>query len=89
MDRRSFFKFLGIGAATAVVAPKLPAGPQLVEYGMGPVTLPPLKTYKMLFPETVRIPEEEWKYLEHLKNLQRRALGIADLKTLSRLKRNG
>ena len=87
MNRRTFFKLLGISAATAAVAPKMLAETP-TERMRGWVTLPPRKTYKMIFPESVRISDEEWKFFEYLKEQQLKQLGVADLKALQKAKEN-
>ena len=46
MNRRSFFKFLGIGAATAAVAPKMLAGkPSKIEYTVDDWKWTPIQTH--------------------------------------------
>jgi hypothetical protein len=88
MNRRSFFKFLGIGAATAAVAPTILAKSDASPQTTGWVTLPPRKTYQAIFPESVRISDKEWRYLEFLKNRQLEQLGLSDLQNLKKVKRN-
>ena len=91
MNRRSFFKFLGIGAATAVVAPKmLIAAPRksISFDAIGAQELESVRHLTVLLPEQVQIPNELFifhKYLEEKKKFQ---LGLKDIQALQRIKRN-
>ena len=90
MNRRSFLQFLGIGAATAAVAPSLTTVAEtIVAPEIGSVTLPPKKTYQLLYPENVRISDKEWRYLVYLKKIELERLGVVDIQALKRARRNG
>jgi len=86
MNRRNFFKFLGIGAATAVVAPKMLAERQIFKTPW--ITFPSSGTYRFaLLPDGVIIHESHWKFIEYLHEVELKQLGAADLQTLQKAKR--
>lgn len=91
MNRRSFFKFLGIGAATAAVAPKMLAQPSYSDM-MEQVVLTIDRELRKdqlqaILPNDVQVGPE---FLEHLKAIQKkqRQLGLDDIKALQKVKRN-
>jgi hypothetical protein len=87
MNRRNFFKFLGIGAATAVIAPKIISESHTV-------TSPMIRCHgghvriKSIFPESVQISEEQYQWLEYLRKKMDEQLGVNDLHSLQKAKIN-
>ena len=90
MNRRSFFKFLGIGAATAAVAPKMLAQPSYSDM-MEQIVLTIDRELRKdqlqtILPNDVQVGPEFW---EHLKAIQKqRQLGVDDIKALQKVKNN-
>lgn len=91
MNRRSFFKFLGIGAATAVVAPKLLLAEPKRRGWWTNRTTPTLlrQRFESLLPDEVKISDENWKFLKYLRDKELSQLGVNDIQALQRMKRNG
>jgi len=89
MNRRSFFKFLGIGAATATaaVAPKMLVGEPRRGWYCEPSPKMIAERLQEILPNDVQVGPE---FREHLKAIQekQRQLGLDDIKALQKVKRN-
>lgn len=87
MNRRKFFKFLGIGAATAVVAPKMLSESHtvtspMIRYHGGHVRI------KSILPDSVQISEEQFQWIEYLRKKMDAQLNVNDIQNLHKGKRN-
>lgn len=89
MNRRSFFKFLGIGAATAALAPKVLLSESV------PIRKKRkyIRRLDAILPDEVKISDEDWKFLKYLEYKLEQQLGVNEMKLslrkpIQRIKRN-
>ena len=92
MDRRDFLKRIVAIVAAAVTAPLALVKP--VKRGWystkwSAKIMREREAYHSILPDTLRVNEEHFKFLEYLRATQAAQLGVRDLTALSKAKRYG
>jgi hypothetical protein len=82
MNRRDFFKFLGIGVATTAVAPSVIVNTTIA------ATKPSRWKLVGILPDGIKVPKGVLKAHERMRAMMDQQLGLEDLKNLQRKKRN-